>query len=124
MAIVPFGDLHAVFEPSSNFENADAGPRTFWLANVRLRSWGEILSASCCFLLFLRLDKLLRTCTIITGEPNELVAEKAHSDACHSATGNPRAVAIRRGWEGGLTTVPGRRDDNKTCLDSDKQARK
>ena len=47
-----------------------------------------------------------------------------HANACYSANGNPRRVAIRRSREGGFTTVPGPRDENKTCLNMDKQTRK
>ena len=42
----------------------------------------------------------LRTCTIITGQPNELVAQIHTRNACYTATGNPRPVADRRGRKG------------------------
>jgi len=34
-------------------------------------------------------EEWLRTCTIITGEPNELVAQVSHADASHSGASAP-----------------------------------
>ena len=48
--------------------------------------------------------------------PNQRVGRgNTHSNACYSATGDPRAVADRRGRKGAFATVPRRSHENKSC---------
>jgi putative SOS response-associated peptidase YedK len=62
----------------------------------------------------------LRTCSIITGQPNEFVAE-IHT---RMPVILPPETHERRSRKGDFDTVPGPRDENKTCLNTDKQTRK
>jgi putative SOS response-associated peptidase YedK len=62
----------------------------------------------------------LRTCVIITGESNELYSrQNTYPDACHSAAGNPRAMAFRRVRKRNLETVSCQSNGRKTDLQTD-----